>query len=106
MGMSHEATGNSKKHQLLCFVLCALLFVLCVRAQAQQPKKVPRVGYLTPGSPSPPSAPREAFRDGLRQLGYIEGQSIHVDYRYAEGNLDRLPNLAAELVRLNVDVIV
>jgi len=82
-----------------------MLLAMAVIAEAQQAKKIPRIGYLTLSSSSP-SSPKEAFRDGLRQLGYIEGQSIHVDYRYAEGNLDRLPNLAAELVRLKVDVIV
>jgi putative tryptophan/tyrosine transport system substrate-binding protein len=75
-------------------------------AEAQQPKKIPRLGYLTLGSSSPPSALQEAFRDGLRQLGYIEGQNIHIEYRYAAGKVERLDELAADLVGLKVDVIV
>ncbi|OGL05348.1 MAG: hypothetical protein A3I03_11950 [Candidatus Rokubacteria bacterium RIFCSPLOWO2_02_FULL_68_19] len=75
-------------------------------AAAQQPGKVPRIGYFSAGSPS--SAPHllEAFRKGLRELGWVEGQNIVVDYRFAEGRFDRLPDLAAELVRLKVDIIV
>ena len=80
--------------KITVLAVAALVFALCFSAEAQQPKKIPRIGYLTLSSSSP-SPSKEAFRDGLRQLGYIEGQSIHVDYRYAEGNLDRLPNLAA-----------
>jgi len=75
-------------------------------AEAQQPKKIPRLGYLTLGSSSPPSVLQEAFRDGLRQLGYIEGQNIHIEYRYAAGKVERLDELAADLVGLKVDVIV
>ena len=80
-------------------------------AEAQQAKKVPRVGYLLSGSaPSPaPARPNptvESFRQGLRELGYVEGKNIIVEYRYAEGKFERLPDLAAELVRLKVDVIV
>jgi putative ABC transport system substrate-binding protein len=75
-------------------------------AEAQQPKKVPRIGFLTAGSPSVISARSEAFRQGLRELGYVEGRNIVIEYQYAEGKLDRLPSLAAELVRLKVDIIV
>jgi len=76
-----------------------------VRAQ-QQAEKVPRIGYLrvTSASDRPPLL--DAFRQGLRELGWVEGQNIVIDYRFAEGRLDRLPDLAAELVRLKVDVIV
>ena len=77
-----------------------------VSAQAQQPTKVPRIGYLSAVSPSANLARREAFRQGLRELGYVEGKNILIEYRYAEGKFDRLPALAAELVRLKVDVIV
>jgi ABC-type uncharacterized transport system substrate-binding protein len=73
--------------------------------EAQEPK-IPRVGYLTVPSASAQASRVEAFRKGLRQLGYIEGQNIIVEYRFAEGNLDRVPVLAAELVNLKVDVIV
>jgi putative ABC transport system substrate-binding protein len=75
-------------------------------AQAQQPKRVPRIGFLSAGFPAPMSARLGAFQQGLRGLGYVEGKNIVIEYRYAEGELDRLPALAAELVRLEVDVIV
>ena len=74
-----------------------------VVVQAQQPAKVPRIGYLESGAPGTPLV--EAFRQGLRDLGWIEGQNIAVEVRAAEGKYDRLPELAAELVRLKVDVI-
>ena len=74
--------------------------------QAQQPKKVPRIGYLSPIDPTRESARAEAIRLALRELGYIEGQNIATEYRYAEGKPDRFPELAAELVRLKVDIIV
>jgi putative ABC transport system substrate-binding protein len=75
-------------------------------AQAQQTKKVPRIGYLGAYSPSAGALLLEAFRQGLRDLGYVEGQNIFIDYRWAEGNPDRLPALAGELTDLRVDVIV
>ena len=75
-------------------------------AQAQQPKKVPRIGYLSPTDPARESARAEAIRLALRERGYIEGQDIAIEYRYAEGKPDRFPELAAELVRLRVDIIV
>jgi putative tryptophan/tyrosine transport system substrate-binding protein len=75
-------------------------------AEAQEPKKVARIGYLTPNPPSAHSARYEAFRQGLRELGYVEGKNIVIEYRYAEGKQDRVPTLAAEIVRLKVDVIV
>ena len=78
---------------------------LCPSAQAQQPKKVPRLGYLSVGPASDP-ARGEAFREGLRELGYLEGKNIVIEWRYAEGKRDRLPALMVELVRLKVDVIV
>jgi putative ABC transport system substrate-binding protein len=75
-------------------------------ADAQQPKKVPRIGFLLAPSRSALSERVDAFRQGLRELGYIEGQNIVIEYRYAEGKFDRLPDLAADLARLKVDVIV
>jgi putative ABC transport system substrate-binding protein len=77
-------------------------------AAEAQPRKVPRVGYLSPGSPSDPGRQRrfEAFRQGLRELGYVEGQDIVIESRWAEGKYERYPALAADLVRLKVDVIV
>ena len=92
--------------KLICLALCAMLFALCSSSQAQQPAKIPRVGYLGLTPPSASSARIEAFRQGLRELGYVEGKNIVIEWRYAEGKLDRLPSLAAELVRLTVDVIV
>jgi putative tryptophan/tyrosine transport system substrate-binding protein len=89
-----------------CLTLCAMLFALCVAAEAQQTKKVPRIGYLSSRSPSSESTSAEAIRLALRALGYIEGQNIAIEYRYGEGKLDRAPELAAELVRLKVDIIV
>jgi ABC-type uncharacterized transport system substrate-binding protein len=78
-------------------------------AEAQQPVKIPRIGVLSRrGAPTPtkPDPNADAIRQGLRDLGYIEGKSIRLEYRYAEGKLERLPGLAAELVQLKVDVIV
>jgi ABC-type uncharacterized transport system substrate-binding protein len=84
-------------------ILFVVLLAIAVIAEAQQPKKVPRIGYLT--LTSSPRGP-EAFLQGLRELGYIEGQNIVIEYRNAAGRAERLSDLAAELVRLNVDVIV
>jgi putative ABC transport system substrate-binding protein len=83
-----------------------MLLALCVPASAQQPAKVPRIGVLWLYSPTIASPFAEAFRQGLRGLGYVEGQNIALEERWAEGRFDRLPSLAAELVRLNVDIIV
>ncbi len=92
--------------KILLFAL-AISFLASVHlAEAQQPKKVPRIGYLSAASPSAIAARTEAFRRGLRELGYVEDKNIVIEWRYAEGKLDRLPALAAELVRLKVDVIV
>jgi putative tryptophan/tyrosine transport system substrate-binding protein len=77
-----------------------------VLADAQQPKKVHRIGFLSASDAARQATPSEGIRLALRELGYIEGQHIAIEYRYAEGNLDRLPALAAELVRLKVDIIV
>src|SRR5436309_674611 len=87
-------------------VFGALLFALCSLADAQQSAKVPRIGFLSTASLSSLSPRLEAFRQGLRELGYIEGRNIAIEYRSAEGNVDRLPELAAELARLKVDCIV
>jgi putative tryptophan/tyrosine transport system substrate-binding protein len=88
------------------FAIVVALIVCGARAQAQQPTKVPRIGFLSSVSPSSISARTEAFRQGLRDLGYVEGKNIVIENRYAEGKLDRLRELAAELVRLKLDVIV
>ena len=94
------------KRKLGSFALFALLFALCVPAEAQQPKKVHRIGYLSTNDPADESARAEAIRLALRGLGYIDGQNIAVEYRYAEGKRERAAELAAELVRLKVDLIV
>jgi len=84
----------------------AIFFALCFSAQAQQPTKVPRIGYLTNTSLSAGAANIESFRQGLRDLGYVEGKNIVIERRSGEGNRDRQRALAVELVRLKVDVIV
>jgi len=94
------------KRKITVLTLCATLFALCLPAEAQQPGKVYRIGYLTAATPSTMAARTEALRQGLRELGYVEGKNIVIEWRYAEGKLDRLPALLAELVRLKVDVIV
>jgi ABC-type uncharacterized transport system substrate-binding protein len=88
------------------FTLCALLFALCFPAQAQQTGKVPRIGYLDPSTASGSAVLVDAFRQELTKLGWIEGKNITFEYRFAEQKPERLPELAAELVRLKVDLIV
>ncbi|HYJ16586.1 MAG TPA: ABC transporter substrate-binding protein [Candidatus Limnocylindria bacterium] len=94
----------SKK--VLSLALSAMLLALSFPVDAQQAEKIPRIGYLNATSPSTSPARVEAFRQGLRELGHVEGKNIVIEFRHAEGNLDRIPSLAAELVRLKVDVIV
>ncbi|HSE87322.1 MAG TPA: ABC transporter substrate-binding protein [Candidatus Binatia bacterium] len=94
------------KGRITVLTLCAMLFALCLPVEAQQPKKVPRIGFLGGASASSYAVRINAFRQGLNQLGYIEGKNIVIEYRYAEGKLDRLPALAKELVGLKPDVIV
>ena len=97
--------------RLLISGLCALLLAPSLPVRAQQPKSVPRIGYLSrdlhPADSRAPS-PRnlDAFRQGLRELGYIEGTNIIIEYRYSDGRNERMPALAEELVRLKVDIIV
>src|SRR5215468_7418540 len=94
------------KRTLGSFALCAMLLALCASAEAQQPKKVQVIGYLSPTDAATDSARAEGIRLALRERGYIEGQNIAIEYRYGEGKNDRLPGLATELVRLKVDIIV
>jgi putative ABC transport system substrate-binding protein len=94
---------KTKNKRVLCLVLSTLLFALCLPVQAQQTKKIPRIGFLSPTSDD---SRAEAFRQGLRELGYTDGQNIAIEYRWAHGNFDRLPELAIELVRLKLDIIV
>jgi putative ABC transport system substrate-binding protein len=93
-----------KKAAVSSILIVVALLTLALIAGAQQPAKIPRVGILFIGGRDQPHL--EAFKQGLRERGYTEGKNIVLDYRYAEGNVDRLPSLAAELVQLNVDVIV
>jgi putative ABC transport system substrate-binding protein len=92
--------------KILVWLLVTFFVANVSVAQAQQAGKIPRIGYLTGATRDGQAARIEAFRQGLRELGYVEGKNIVIEYRYAEGKLDRLPALAAELVRLKVDVIV
>ena len=94
-----------KKAGVLSILFVVILLAVGVIAEAQQPKKVPRIGYLSTTDPATDSTRAEAIRLALRERGYIEGQNIAIEYRYAEGKRDRLPELAAELVRLKVDII-
>src|SRR5262245_61252708 len=101
--MKHDGRGNEK---LISVAICALLLSLSFHAEAQQVKKVPRIGYVSNARFSDIPRRVEAFRQGLHELGYVEGKNIFIEYRHAEGKYDRLPSLAAELVQLNVDIIV
>src|SRR5262245_9236649 len=94
------------KRKITVLTLCAMLFALRVSAEAQQPKKVPRIGYVSGSSPVTSDPRFDALRQGLRDLGYIEGKNILIEYRYAEGRQDPIPNLVAELVQLELDVLV
>ncbi len=93
------------RRKILFVVLATVLLATVSLADAQQAKKVPRIGALFPSSPSFALPRIKAFREGLRDLGYIEGKNIVIEYRYAEGKQERLPDLAAELVALKVDLI-
>lgn len=92
--------------KIVLFGLCSLLLPLCSEVDAQPPTKIPRIGYLSTVPPAVNTTRVEALRQGLRELGYVEGKNIFIEWRYAEGKVDRLPSLAAELVRLKVALIV
>jgi putative ABC transport system substrate-binding protein len=87
---------------ILSILLIIAVVVVGAIAQAQQVKKIPRIGFLVPGSAASYSGRIEAFRRGLRDLGHVEGKDIVIEYRYAEGKLERLPDFAAELIRSNL----
>jgi putative tryptophan/tyrosine transport system substrate-binding protein len=93
-----------KRAAVPSILVAVVLLAVAVIAEAQQPKKVPRIGFLAPSDPASQST--EAIRRALRELGYMEGQNIVIEYRYMEGKRDRVPELAGELVRLKVDIIV
>src|SRR5437899_8610085 len=104
---SDNRKSKIQNRKLVGIVALAVAFAMCgAVAQAQQPKKVPRLGYLSNLDSARESTRSEAIRLALREFGYIEGQNIAIEYRYAEGKRDRYVVLAAELVRLKVDVIV
>jgi putative tryptophan/tyrosine transport system substrate-binding protein len=104
---SHKPSRKKDmKKKIIVLTFCAMFFALCFSAQAQEPKKVPRIGVIFTGFPSTATPLMEAFRDGLRDLGYIQGKNIVIEYRYGEGKEDRLVDTVAELVRLKVDIIV
>src|ERR1700752_3832864 len=94
------------KSKSLFWLLITVLLITAPSAEAQQPTKIPQIGFLVASSPSVNAARFGAFQQGLRELGYKEGKSIVIEWRSAEGRLDRLPALAEELVRLKLDVIV
>ncbi len=98
-------TGAQFMTKAILFWLLATVLLIAAAPVQAQPTKIPRIGFLGGVSPAAVSARIESFRQGLRELGYVEGKSIAIEYRYAENKLDRLPALAAELVRLKVDVI-
>ena len=103
--MDRDRKKDMKK-KITVLALCAVLFALSYSASAQQPAKIPRIGYLQVTASSAVAARTEAFRQGLRELGYVDGKNIIIEWRFAEGKADRLPSLAAELVHLKVEVIV
>jgi putative ABC transport system substrate-binding protein len=108
VGAPKSAIGKISALDVLLFALsfiCGLLFALCNRADAQRQVKVPRIGFLLPGTKAAFSVRTDAIRQGLRDLGYVEGKNLVIEYRYNDGKVGRLPELAAELASLEVEVI-
>jgi putative tryptophan/tyrosine transport system substrate-binding protein len=101
-----ESAQKNMKRKITVLALGALLFALCVSVEAEQTGKVFRIGYLDPSNASGNAVLLKAFRQELSKLGWIEGKNITIESRFAEGKNDRLPELAADLVRLKVDLIV
>jgi putative tryptophan/tyrosine transport system substrate-binding protein len=98
---------RTKRKKVFCFTLATMLFALCSSAEAQNTKKVPRIGFVSvSGDPNNPGRNIEAFRQGLRDLGYEEGKNVLVEYRYITMQPDRVPDLMAELMQLKIDVLV
>lgn len=103
----HQPTVYLRKQKFLVFLLSVMLCALWDVARAQQAARLPRLGYVSQsGNPGSPGAQVEGFRAGLRDLQYIEGKNIRVEYRYVEGKLERIPRIIAELLELKVDVLV
>src|SRR5215469_9110303 len=92
--------------KIFCLILGAILFALCVSANAQQPGNVPRIGFLDNSTASGSAVLVDAFRQELSKLGWVEGKNITIEYRFAEQKSDRAAELAADLVRLRADLIV
>src|SRR6267142_4678674 len=107
-GKRREARGEKKnmKKRITLWLLATLFLANVSLTDAQQTGKVPRIGYLEPGTASGNAVLLDGFRQELSKLGWIEGKNITVEYRFAEQKNERLPELAADLVRLNVDLIV
>jgi putative ABC transport system substrate-binding protein len=107
IGNRHQALGNSNKLKLVAYALCTLLFALCASAEAQQTTKIPRIGYISGTGNQTNQGPYvAALRQGLRELGYVEGKNFTIEYRGAEGKPDREPSLAAELIERQVNVLI
>jgi putative tryptophan/tyrosine transport system substrate-binding protein len=106
IGNPQRPLGNSKKLELIRYALCAMLFALCSPTHAQQSQKLFRIGFLDQSTASGSAVLLDAFRQELNKLGWIVGKNIAIEYRYADGKRDKVPALAAKLVRLKVDVIV
>jgi putative ABC transport system substrate-binding protein len=108
--MSSEKVGRNKGKSMMrkstVLSLWALLYALCLSVEAEQQAKIPRVGYVSAGNQKNPGPDIEAFRQGLRELGYIEGQNIFIEYRFVEGKRDRMETVSAELVQRKVDVLI
>ena len=94
------------RREISRFLLCTLLFLLGASAEAQPAKKIPRIGYMAAVSANADAPRLEAFRQGLRELGYVEGQNIQIEYRHQNSEFEKLPLVATELLRLNIDVLV
>jgi putative ABC transport system substrate-binding protein len=101
-----EKAKKNMKRKITVLIFCSVLFALCTHGEAQQPKTFPRIGYVGAGSPATAGHHAQAFAQGLRELGYVEGQNIAIEHRWAEGKLESLPGFVVDLIRLKVDVIV
>jgi len=101
-----RVTGTGMRNTILTWLWAALLLIVVSAAEAQQPKQIHRIGFLFGATRSADSERLKAFRQGLRGRGYVEEKNILIEQRYAEGNFDRLPALAADLVQLKVNIIV
>jgi len=104
--MKRWSRTKAMRRTIIFLVLANVLLGSVRLAEAQQPKKVPRIGFISPSSSSTAGPNLEAFRHGLRDLGFLEGENVAIEVRWAEGSAERLPHLIAELIRLKVDVMV